>query len=100
MSFAGFGALYAGREEEAVVWANRSIDLKPNHAVAYLLLAAALARLGRVEEARDAATAALQFSPGYTIARDRSMWIGDNPVHLAARERLYEAWRMAGVPEE
>ena len=62
-------------------------------------LAAALARLGRLEEAREAARAGLELNPSFTIARLRSLAFSDNPVYLAGRERLYEGLRLAGVPE-
>ena len=89
-----------GRDEEAVAWLNRSIELNPNSPVAHFCLAAALARLGRLEEAREAARAGLELNPGFTIARFRSSTFSDNPVYLAGRERVYEGMRKAGMPEE
>ena len=66
----------------------------------HLWLAAALARLDRLEEARDAARAGLELNQGFTIARLRSSAFSDNPVYLAGRERVYEGMRKAGLPEE
>ncbi len=66
----------------------------------HFLLAAALARLGRIEEAHDAARAGLELNPSFTIARFRRAVFSDNPVYLAGRERMYEGLRLAGVPEE
>jgi TolB-like protein/class 3 adenylate cyclase len=100
MMIAGGAKLGAGRDPEAVVWLNRSIDLNPNHPMSHFLLAAALAHLGRREEAREEARAGLELLPDFTIARLRSWLISDNPVFLAGRERLYEGMRMAGVPEQ
>ena len=60
---------------------------------------AALARLGRFEDAREAARAGLELNPGFTIARLRSMAFSDDPAYLAGRERAYEGMRLAGVPE-
>jgi hypothetical protein len=37
---------------------------------------------------------------GFTIRRFRANPLSDNPTYLAWRERLYEAMRLAGVPEE
>ena len=62
-------------------------------------LAAALARLGRLEDAREAVRGGLELNPGFTIARLRSSAFSDNPVYLAGRERAYEGMRLAGVPE-
>ncbi|HEY1863274.1 MAG TPA: tetratricopeptide repeat protein [Roseiarcus sp.] len=88
-----------GCDEEAVNWLNRSISLNRNHPTPHCLLAAALARLGRIEEAREAARMALELNPSFTIARYRSSTFSDNPVYLAGRERIYEGMRLAGVPE-
>jgi TolB-like protein/Flp pilus assembly protein TadD len=100
MFISGAAKFYAGCDEEAVVWFNRSIDLNPNVAAVRVWLAAALARLGRLEDAREAARAGLELNPGFTMARFRSMAFSDNPAYLAGRERAYEGMRMAGVPEE
>ena len=100
MLFVGTAKFGAGREEEAVVWLNRSIELGRNWPLPHLWLAAAFARLGRLEEAREAARAGLELNPSFTIARLRSSAFSDNPVYLAGRERVYEGMRMAGVPEE
>jgi tetratricopeptide (TPR) repeat protein len=98
--FVGTAKFGAGREEEAVAWLNRSIELGRNWPLPHLWLAAAFARLGRLEEAREAARAGLELNPGFTIARLRSSAFSDNPIHLAGRERVYEGTRLAGVPEE
>jgi TolB-like protein len=98
--FAGVAKLFYGRDEEAVAWLNRSIELAPNSPMAHLYFATALGRVGRLEEARAAARAGLELNPGFTIARLRSLAVSDNPVYLAGRERMYEGLRMAGVPEE
>jgi Flp pilus assembly protein TadD len=97
MLFVGFAKLGAGRDEEAITWLNRSIGLNRGHPTPHCLLAAALAQLGRVEEAREAARRCLDLNPSFTIARYQS---SNNPVYLAGRERMYEGMRMAGVPEE
>jgi TolB-like protein/class 3 adenylate cyclase len=99
MLFVGTAKFGAGREEEAVEWLNRSIELGRNWPLPHLWLAAAFARLGRLEEAREAARAGLELNPSFTIARLRSSAFSDNPVYLAGRERVYEGMRRAGVPE-
>jgi tetratricopeptide (TPR) repeat protein len=100
MMYVGFAELGIGRDEEAVVWLNRSIGLNPSHPTPHFLLAAALARLGRLDEAQDAVRAGFEISPRFTIARFQSWPAIDNPVYLAGRERMIEGMRMAGVPEE
>jgi len=65
-------------------------------------LAAALAQLGRVDEARSAVTAGLAINPAYSISRARaaSTARSDDPTYLAQNERILEGLRKAGVPEE
>jgi TolB-like protein len=100
MYIAGRAKVYAGCDEEAVVWLNRSIELNPNTPVFHFMLAAALAHLGRIEDAREAARAGLELDPSFSSARlRRSMTFSDNPVFLAGRERAYEGMRLAGIPE-
>jgi TolB-like protein len=95
----GFAELGAGRDEEAAIWLNRSIGLNPRYPDPHFLLAAALARLGRLEEAHEAVRAGLEVSPRFTIARFRSWEASDNPVFLAGRKRMIEGMRLAGAPE-
>ena len=92
--------LLAGHDEEAVARLNRSIELDPNEPMRHFHLAAALAHLGRMEEAREAARVGLELNPGFTIARDRAAGPSDHPVFLASLERLHEGMRLAGVLEE
>ena len=99
MLFVGIAKLHSGRDEEAVTWLSRAVELNPNTPVVHFYLAAALARLGRLQEARKAACAGLELNPSFTIARFRSLANSDNPVYLTGRERVYEGLRLAGVPE-
>ena len=99
MLIVGFAKLGAGCDEEAVAWLNRSIGLNRGHPTPHCLLAAALASLGRMEEAREAARQGLDLSPSFTIAQYRSSGFSRNPVYIAGRERMYEGMRLAGIPE-
>jgi hypothetical protein len=66
-----------------------------------LVSLAALARLGRLDEARAAVNAGLALDPRFTIRRYRDVTYSnsDNPTYRAGRERLIEGMRLAGVPE-
>ena len=97
--YVGLGQFYQGRDEGALERFNRSKELNPNSPVNRFCLAAALAHLDRLEEAREAARTCLQLNPSFTIARFRSQTNSDNPVYLAGRERMYEGLRKAGMPE-
>jgi hypothetical protein len=66
----------------------------------HCLLAAALAHLGRTDEARQAAGQGVELNPNFTITRFRAWSFSDHPIYLAGRERIYEGMRLAGVPEE
>jgi TolB-like protein/Flp pilus assembly protein TadD len=96
----GFAKLGEGHDEDAIGWFRRSIEATPNLPIPHFLLAAALARLGRMEEAHDAVRAGFEINPAFTLARFRRGALSDNPVYLAGRERMYEGLRKAGVPEE
>jgi hypothetical protein len=78
----------------------RAIEANRNNP-AHFNLAAALAQLGRLDEARSAATAGLALNPTFTIFRARTNWtaMSDNPTYLAQLEPLLEGMRKAGVPE-
>jgi tetratricopeptide (TPR) repeat protein len=99
MYVAGAAKIYAGCDEEAVAWLNRSIESSPNAAEPRFWLGGTLALLGRLEDAREATRAGLELSPSFTIARFRSTLFSDHPAYLAGRERMYEGMRKAGVPE-
>jgi hypothetical protein len=80
-------------------WLGRSIEASRNFPLAHFHLAAALALLGSLDEARAVAKAGLTLDPRFTIRRYRANALSDNPNYLAGRERSYEGMRKAGVPE-
>ena len=88
-----------GADEESVSWFRRGIEANRNLPVAHFFLAAALAALNRLDDARDAASAGLVLDPGFTITRFRASAASDNSIYLTRRERIYEGMRQAGVPE-
>ena len=97
----GFAKAQLGADAEAVVWFRRGLDANRNYSIAHFNLAAALARLGKLDEARAAVKAGLALDPSFSIRRYRDVTIGwsDNPTLLAGRERVIEGMRLAGVPE-
>jgi TolB-like protein/DNA-binding winged helix-turn-helix (wHTH) protein/Flp pilus assembly protein TadD len=97
--FAGLAKLQLGADEEAVARFRCSVDINRNLPGAHFFLAAALAHLGRLDEARSAVQAGLALNPAFTISRFRNNVPSDNSTYLAKRERLYEGMRIAGVPE-
>jgi TolB-like protein len=99
MSWAGIAKLWLGVDAEAVPWLRRSIETNRNYPLAHFYLAAALAHLGELDEARAAARAGLELHPNFTISRYRASATCNHPAYLAGRERTYEGLRLAGVPE-
>jgi class 3 adenylate cyclase/DNA-binding response OmpR family regulator/tetratricopeptide (TPR) repeat protein len=97
--FAGTAKLYLGKDDEAVNWLRRSIEINRNLADSHFLLAAALARLGRLQEARSEVQAGLGINPSFTIARFCAGAFTDYPNVVAGRERVIDGLREAGVPE-
>ena len=101
MVWVGLAKAQLGVDAEAVLWMRRGLDVNRNYSIGHFDLAAVLARLGKLDEARAAVNAGLALDPRFTIRRyrDVSYAMGDNPTYLAGRERLIEGMRLAGVPE-
>ncbi len=72
MNIAGMAKLHLGSYEQAVAWFRRAIEANRNYPIAYFQLAAALAQLGRIDEAQSAVKAGLALNPTYTISRARA----------------------------
>ena len=102
MTVAGSAKLHLGSYEQAIKWFRRAIEANRNNPPAYLNLAAALAQLGRLDEARSAVRAGLALNPTYTISRRRASWTAqsDDPTYLAQLEPIFDGLRKAGVPEQ
>jgi TolB-like protein/Flp pilus assembly protein TadD len=101
MVYVGLAKAQLNADAEAVIWMRRGIDANRNFSIGHFNLAAALARLGKLDEARAAVKAGLALDPSFTIRRYRDVTIAwsDNPTLLAGHERAIEGMRMAGVPE-
>jgi tetratricopeptide (TPR) repeat protein len=102
MTDAGVAKNHLGLYDQAVAWWRRAIEANRNYQVTYLNLAAALALLGRLDEAHSAVKAGLALNPNFSISRGRAAWtaMSDDPTYLAGLERLLEGMRKAGVPEQ
>jgi len=89
--------LAARRFEQAIEWADRALHDQPRMVTAMRVKVAALAHLGRLDEARAELTRVLAILPKLTIAGYREY------AHFAAPEvlELYVAGlRLAGLPEK
>jgi len=88
-------------DAEAVVWLRRSLDANRNYSTGHFHLAASLALIGELDEARAKVKAGLTLDLSFTIHRFRNAIAAqsDNPRLLAERDRAIEGMRMVGVPE-
>jgi tetratricopeptide (TPR) repeat protein len=102
MSIAGAARNHLGCWHEAVTWFRRSIEANRNYPSSYFQLAAALAQLGRNDEAHSAVKAGLALNPTFTLSRARALWTAssDDPTRLAQIEPFLDGLRKAGLPEE
>ncbi|WP_136623500.1 tetratricopeptide repeat protein [Bradyrhizobium centrolobii] len=97
----GLAKAQLGADDEAAIWMHRGLDANRNYSVTHFDVAAALARLAKLDEARAAVNAGLALDPRFTIRRyrDATCANSDNPTYRAGRERLIEGLRLAGVPD-
>src|ERR1700722_14255693 len=96
----GLAKFPLGADDEAVAFFRRSVDASRNYPLSHFYMAAALAHLGRLDEARAEVKAGHALAPNYSIARFLTMAESDNPTYLKQRERILEGLRKAGVPEK
>ena len=99
-AFAAFGSLmlghfYRARYDEAVSAAYKAVQSNPAHSINHVLLAAALAKVGRIEEAKAAAPRVLELHPAFRYGRQFS-GVDSEPALAAS---LSEALRAAGLTE-
>jgi Flp pilus assembly protein TadD len=100
MVVVGISKIALGKDGEAVAWLQPAIEANRTYPLAYFSLAAALANLGRIEDAHAALRAGFAFEPRATVSRVRHGASSSNPIYLAGRERIIEGIRKAGMPEE
>jgi tetratricopeptide (TPR) repeat protein len=87
----------AGRYEEAIEWADRSLRELPRYASAIRNRLVACAHLGHIEEARDGLGRLLEITPGLTIARYKALYTITHAPELI--DVHVEGLRKAGLPE-
>ena len=102
MTYVGVAKNRLGSYEQAIAWFRRAIEANRNYPVTYFALAAALAQLGRADEARSAVKGGLALNPAFSVSRARAAWtaFGDDPTYLAQAEQILGGLRKAGVPEQ
>jgi adenylate cyclase len=95
LTFGGMGMalIELRRFDEAIVAGNKALRQNSSFSAVNLVLASALAHLGRDAEAREAAARLLEVDPSFTI----SSWIARGGQSNA--KLLIEGLRKAGLPE-
>ena len=88
--------LCSARYEAAHEAGRRSVQLNPRFSVCHAFLAAALAALGRIDEARAEGQRVLTLEPTFTINR----FLAVAGFEVAVFNQLSEAWRAAGLPTD
>jgi TolB-like protein len=88
------GYFCLGHFEEAAGAAYKAVQANPGHSITYVQLSAALARLGKVQEAKLAASRVLELQPTFRIGRQ---FAGVN-CEPGLAESLGDALREAGLP--
>ena len=106
MNYVGVAKLMLGADAEAVAWLRRCLEANRtnrNNLIAHFHLAAALALLGSLDEARAATQEGLALDPTFTILRARAraaaVAMSDDPTFRAVGRRILDGMRLAGVPE-
>jgi len=83
-----------GRYEESITWAQRAISEQDTWTASYRPLAASLAHLGRLDEARGVAAQLLAHDPDYHMAKVRLLYRSS-----PGADRYLEGLIKAGLPE-
>ena len=89
------GHFHLGRYDKAAQVAYKSVHANPAHSITYVQLAAALAKLGRLEEAKAAAAKVLELHPTFRYSRQ----FGGVDCAPALAAAMGEALRTVGLPE-
>jgi TolB-like protein/Tfp pilus assembly protein PilF len=89
------GHFHLGRYQEAVNAAHKAVQFNPGHSISHMLLAAALAKLGRLDEAKASAARVMELQPAFRYSRQFA-GVDCAPALAAA---LSEALCAAGLPE-
>ncbi|WLA68589.1 winged helix-turn-helix domain-containing protein [Bradyrhizobium diazoefficiens] len=100
MNTAGFAKLQIAADAEAAAWFARGIEANRNYPLLHFGYAAALALLGRLDEAQAAAKTGLALDPTFTIRRFKNVPVrGGGANFFAGARRMVKGLHIAGVPE-
>ncbi|MDX1469075.1 MAG: adenylate/guanylate cyclase domain-containing protein [Acidimicrobiia bacterium] len=86
----------SGNYEAALIWAEQALVGLPEYIQVFVIMAATLAQLGRLDEARQYIDKFLEGRPGSTAANYRASFRFKNPAYA---DHIMEGLVMAGLPE-
>jgi len=96
LSGLSFAHMVAGRFEEALSFAKKSVIEAPSWTSGHTVQIQCLVHLGRIDEARSAAQRLLKIAPQLTVSEWRSRYAIRDPERI---DRACGALRIAGIPE-
>jgi TolB-like protein len=88
--------LFSGRPDQALSWAEKAVQERPNFFVGTCIAAASAALAGKLAEAEKALVRLRQLNPALRISNLKEMQPFRRPEHL---NKLAEGLRIAGLPE-
>lgn len=95
----GWANLMLGRNDEAVEWIQKSIAITPASGRPYLLLAAALQRAGRPDEAKAALAKGMALRPNSTAQNVRPPDRNASPAFVEASVNIVQTMVDVGLPK-
>jgi tetratricopeptide (TPR) repeat protein len=95
MAYAHFAAR---RHHQAIEWAQRSLQIRPEEDYAHRVLVASYAELGLIAEAQATLDDWLQSYPGLSVATVERTWY--RTLNPEVVQRILDGLRKAGLPEE
>jgi adenylate cyclase len=93
---AGLASVQLGRDAEALDFVNRGLAKSENYSTLFVIKSAALANLGRLDEARAAMAHYRTMEPDRTLKQWEA---GNNYGGSEGGKRYFAALRIAGLPE-
>jgi tetratricopeptide (TPR) repeat protein len=90
-----FARFNQGYHEQAAVEGRKSVQSSPGFSISYVCLAAPLAKLGRIDEAKAAASRVIALQPKFRYTR----FLANVNCEPTLAGKLSEALSAAGLPE-
>ena len=98
--WAGLAALHIADDQAAVQWLLKARQANPTFHLSAGLLAVAYLGIGEEGQARASLAEYHKAAPNFSIAAWKRSMPTRNPILAKQRERIIDAWRRLGVPED